>query len=541
MRRLTLGAAAVVVVALGLSACTSSSQPVTAASDGTTTYQTGTPTKEVSDVAWYTFYRPVLGLVAATFADYPELMVTANLCESVVRVEPDFSIAPGIADFTVNQDSTVFTYKIRSGATFWDGSPVTTDDVIFSIKANTTPPWGAQNASVDAQIKSINATAPDTVTITLKAPNVIFNNLLAGSAGKVYQKKQAEQAGDAWGSPQGGIMCSGPYKVGKWDPANSLQIVRNDSYWSDDFKPLAKKITFSWPQDPTTLTNAFKTGWNIPPSIIAPLQAASSAGQMYVGSADTGLQMYGLIVSDVKSGNLADVNIRQALSKSIDREAIADKVYNGAADPLAVLAPRGSFSYAEDTFVAAAAKSSVKLDLEGAKALIAQTGKPAPNLVLAFPAGDSLATVTATALKTNVEAAGFGMTLKPMPPAEYAQLFNPQSDARKGVDLFFTIYAPVVRDPLVYYDDLLSSTGVYNFNSYNNARLDSDLAVARAATDDQVRADAIVKAQDQFVRDLPLIPLAAPRVTVWEGSGITGAPTTFTYLNSPWGALIGGK
>ncbi|MEU6718074.1 ABC transporter substrate-binding protein [Nonomuraea sp. NPDC046802] len=512
--------------------------------NGSKVYRAGTPTKPLDQVKWYTFYRPVLGLVSAAFNDYPELMVNANLCESVVRLDPDYSIKPGLTTFTVNPDSTVFTYKIRPGAKFWDGSPVTTGDIIYSITANTTGSTGAQNATIGNEIKSMVATAPDTVTITLKAPDIIFNDQLAGSAGKVYQKKQAQAAGQNWGLPAAGVMCTGPYKTGRWDPASSLEIVRNDDYWGPDFKPLVRSVVFSWPQDPTTLANAFRGGtldggWNIPPSIVPTLQRSGN-GTMIVGSSDNAVQMYGLVVSNTTKGSLADPKVRQALSKSIDRDAIAAKIYNGAADPLAGLIPPGSIGDDSTSLKSATARISTAQDVVGAKQLIAETGKPAPTLTLALPAADALANPTAVAVQSQAAAAGFKITLKPMEPNQYAQLFADPA-ARKGVDLFFTVYAPIVHDPIVYLNDLIAADGVYNFNGYDNPMVQRALADARAQTDPAKRADGLLRAQDQFLKDLPLLPLTAPRVTVWEGPGLTGSPTTFTYVQSPWAALLGGK
>lgn len=542
--RKTRWAASALVAAVLLGGCTQGSNQAETASDGATTFRTGVPTKPIPSVDWYTFYRPVLGLVAATWADYPEYMVNSNLCESIVRVEPDYSIVPGIADFTVSDDYKTYAYTIREGAAFWDGSPVTTDDVIFSITANTSPPFGGAFFAVAELIDSVAATDTNTVTITLKQPDINFNSLMTGAAGKIYQKKQAEAAGEGWGSPDVGVMCTGPYTLGSWDPASSLSIKKNPNYWSDDFSPLVDELVFTWPQDPTTLTNAFTSseiqgGWNIPPSIIPPLQG-SGKGQMYVGSRDTAVQMYGLIVSNVQEGPLADPRMRQAISALIDRDAIASKVYNGAADPLYTLSTPGSITYEQDAFNAANQAAATGADPEKAKQLVEQAGQAGKTLVLALPAGDSLATITAKAIQTDAAKAGITMELKPMEASQYALVFlDPAS--REGIDLFFTIYAPTVRDPVQNYFETLVTGQVNNFNGYSNPEIDALINEARVSTDPAVRAQKVIAAQQIYLSDLPYITISAPRVTVWQGTGLTGAPTTFTWINSPWAALLGGS
>lgn len=543
MRRTALGSAALAAAIL-LAGCSSGSKEVTSAQDGATAFRTGEPTQPVESVSWYTFYRPVLGLVSATWNDYPELMVNANLCESIVRVQPDFSVVPGIADFEISDDFTTYTYTIREGAAFWDGSPVTADDVVFSINANSTPPFGGANFQIAEAMDSIKATDDRTVVITLKKPDINFNGLMTGTPGKIYQKKQAEAAGEGWGGPEAGVMCSGPYKLGAWDPANSLSIVKNDAYWSTDFTPLVKEVVFTWPQDPTTLSNAFqsgeiKGGWNIPPSIIAPLQE-SGKGQMYVGASDSAMQMYGLIVGNVKEGKLADPRMRQAISALIDREAIAAKVYNGAADALYTLTTPGSITYENSAFTEANTAAATGADPERAKQLVAESGQSGTPLVMAFPAGDSLATVSAKAIQTDAKKAGIEIELRPTDPAEYAMLFIDPA-TREGVDLFFTIYAPTVRDPVQNYFETLVTGQVNNFNGYSNPEVDELLLSARASTDPAERAEKVLKAQEIFLADLPYITITAPRVTVWEGTGLTGAPTTFTWPHSPWAALLGGS
>lgn len=541
-QRAFIAAGLVAVAAIAVGGCGGSGSTVSL--DTKSAVRTGIPHKELDHVDWYTFYRPVLSLVTATTADYPEEMVAANLCESVVRMAPDYSLVPGLTDFKQNQNATEFTYTIRSGAKFWDGTPVTAADVLFSLKANMSPPFGTTNAPIGEQIKSMTAVGDNGVKIVLKQPDIRFNYKLASNAGVVYQKKQAEAAGQGWGTPAGKVMCSGPYELGEWNPASSVTIVRNENYWSSDFKPLVKSITFSWPQDPTTINNAFTSGsldggWNVPPSIIAPLQS-SGAGQMFVGGPDTGLQNYALVPANLEEGAISDPRIRHALSLAIDREALAEKLFDGAAKPLYTLAPPGSFSYAKADFVSAEAEADTGRDVAKAKKLIEETGKPAPQLTLAYPAGDALATPTAVAVQSQAREAGISITLKPMPAAQYGSLFI--NLPKKNVDLIFSVYAPPVQlDPLAYYQMALSSTGVDNFNFYSDPRTEKLIAEAAVETNTDVRAEKTLEVQEIFNEQLPWISLESLPVTVWQGKQLTGAPTTFTYLESPWATQLGGK
>ena len=543
MRKTKIGVAVALSIAV-LTGCSSGTTTAIVAEENPANFRTGEPTTELASVSWYTFYRPVLGLVSATWMDYPELMVNANLCESIVRVEPDFSIVPGLTEFEINDDFTTFTYTIREGAAFWDGTPLTTEDIIFSLTANTTPPFGGANFGTAALIKSIEATDDSTVTITLNESNINFNALMAGAAGKVYQKAQAEQAGETWGNPEGRVMCTGPYTLGEWDPATSLTILKNENYWGPDFAPLVDEFVFTWPQDPTILSNAFQAGeimggWNPPPSIVVPLQK-SGKGEMFVGTTDSAMQMYGLIVSDLTQGPLAKTEMRQAISSLIDRDAITSKVYGGAAIPLYTLTTPGSISYEKDAFQEANATAEANFEPGNAAELASQAGYNGETLVLAIPAGDSLATTSAKAIQTDAEKAGIIIEIKPMEASDYAVIFIDPS-AREGIDLFFTIYAPTVKDPVQNYFETLVTGQVNNFNGYSNPEVDALITEARSSTDLALRTENVLKAQEIYLEEVPYITIASPRVTVWQNEKITGAPTTFTWTNSPWAALSGGK
>ncbi|SVD71431.1 uncharacterized protein METZ01_LOCUS424285, partial [marine metagenome] len=262
-------------------------------------FRTGTPTGELDAITWYTFYRPAFGLVGFQFADYPEMMVDANLCESLVRINPDFSLTPGLASWE-NVNATTVKYTIRDGAKFWDGQPVTAEDVVYSLGLHLDPTKGSLFFMPHKNVDSIRAIDDRTVEVKLQTPDNTWTGHMAGPSGKIYQKAHTEAAGGDWGSPAGLVMCSGPYKPGKWAPGESLEIVRNDNYWNDDFGQLVRSVTFVWPQDPATVANAMNSGeidggWEIPPASMPALRNGN-AGKLFVGPADTSYQNFSLIV-----------------------------------------------------------------------------------------------------------------------------------------------------------------------------------------------------------------------------------------------------
>jgi len=504
-------------------------------------FRTGKPTGEIDSITWYTFYRPAFGLVSFQFGDYPEMMIAANLCESLVRINPDFSLTPGVASWE-KVDATTYNYTIRDGAQFWDGQPVTAEDVVFSLGLHKNPERGSIYFTPHLNVDSVTATGEKSVQVKLQQPDNTWNGQMAGPAGAIYQKAHTEAAGGDWGTPAGLVMCTGPYKPGKWVPGESLEIVRNDNYWNDEFGQLVRSVNFVWPQDPATVANAMNSGeidggWDIPPASMSALRS-SEAGKLYVGQAEHAFQNFSLIVGNFEQGPLADVRVRQALSMAIDRKGMSKAIYSGGAEPLYSVVTKGLVSYEKDIFTEAANRIAVARDIEGAKAIMKDVGKLDRPVVFAHPTGSSLGIEMAAAVEAAANRVGIPFKVVGLPSNQYGALFYDPA-AREGIDVWFTISFSVARDPLEALADVMGPGALFNYGGYTNDKVADLLTRAKAETDSAARAKLVVEIQDIFVRDLPWIPLVAPTVRVFENNGLTGAPKSFVYLNYPWAADLG--
>ena len=125
---------------------------------------------------------------------------------------------------------------LKDGVTFWDGKPMTADDVVFSLGRARDAKLGGFYPQVFARVKDIKATGPLEVTITMTEPDYWFRSELSGPAGVVLEKAFVEAAGEKFGTVDGGTMCTGPYKLDSWKTGEGVTIVKNDTYW-DTAKP----------------------------------------------------------------------------------------------------------------------------------------------------------------------------------------------------------------------------------------------------------------------------------------------------------------
>jgi peptide/nickel transport system substrate-binding protein len=504
---------------------------------------TGTATKDVDAVTWSGDYRPLLSLDPVKIPDYPEETAIPNICEPLIRVAPDYSLSAGLAQSFTFSDPTTLVLKLRPGVTFSDGAPMTAQDVAYSLNRNLDPKVASGYGYLFAKVKAITVTDASTVTITFSQPSPTFPDTLATLAGAVVEQKFAKAKGEAFGSPDAGVVCTGPFTFTSYDGSTKLVLTRNDHYWDTAHKAHAKTFTFVYTADNSALVNGLTSGqiqgaFNIPSNLLDQLRSASD-GKVYLGGEGSTPVNLDLLMSK-DSGSGADPRVRQALSLVIDRQAIAKTIFKGASDPLYKVVGPGLWGYQKDAFRAAYQTLVKQPDVTAAKSLVQQAGATGSTLTLAYASGNPQLVQLATVLQQ--EAAQIGITLKlvGVPNQQYGALFS-DPNARKPFDLFITLNYVELPEPALM-DQLYGATGGgTNFSGYSNSTVDRALDQAAQTSDPAARAKLLLDAETQLAKDLPSIPIVQPRAIVFQSNQLAGAPLTFSYMTSPWAAAIGGK
>jgi len=535
-------------VLLALTACSGSGSSPTPSGSAIATISasqvsTGTARGDVDAVTWSGDYRPLLNLDPLKIADYPEETAIPNLCEPLLRVGDDYKLFPGLAQSYAFTNPTTLVLKLRQDVKFSDGQPMTSADVAYSLNRNLDPKVASNYAFTFTKVKAITATDASTVTITFTQPAPTFVTALGTLAGAVVEKKFAQAKGQAFGSPDTGVVCTGPFKFTSYDGSTKLVLTRNDGYWDTARKAHAKTFTFVYAVDNSALVNGLTSGqidgaFNVPSSLLDQLGSATT-GKAYVGGeGSTPVNLDLLMSKDTGPG--ADVRVRQALSMVIDREAIAKTVLKGAADPLYQVVGPGLWGYGEQAFRAAYQQHVRKPDVAAAKALVRQAGAAGATLVLGYPTGNPQLVQLATVLQQEAAEIGITLKLNGLPNQQYGSLFS-DPGARKPLDLFITLNYTELPEPLVMDQLIGTKTGATNFSGYANPEVQRLLDQAAQSADPAARAKLIIEAQNQLATDLPSIPIAQPRAIVYQNNRLTGAPLTFAYMTSPWAAAIGAR
>jgi peptide/nickel transport system substrate-binding protein len=541
--RINLRHGAVALVAtLPIAACgggnSSSSTAGSPATSGLTN-QLPAPKGDVAHLNWAMPQGEPASIDPTQGSDLSPTFVTSNLCESLLKLNPDFSIANNLASKVATPDPTTYVYTLRDGVRFWDGKPMTADDVVYSLK------YAARPESFVAfffeNVKSIRATGPHQVTVKLSKPDALFNRELAGSPGAVMEKAFSEKAGKKLGTAKGGLMCTGPFKLASWKSGQSIELVRNDDYWDPAGRAKAATVSLKFLTDSTALAQALIAGevdgaYEIPPAIIPSLQKASS-GRLHQGPSTEYLEMGALR----PGGPLANPDLRAALFWSIDRKALASAVFHNTATPNYTLVSTNSFDPgAKRVYQQAYAKyaKAHTLTIDQAKQLVQKAGARGKTIKLAALAGDATQSQLAQLVQEQGQQLGLKIKIEPVQPTQYAQLFvDPK--LRGNYDLYFVTGFNGLPEPVELLGFVITSKAFYNFTGYSNKQVDQLIDQARQTADAQERAKLVTRAQDIFEREPHDTSLLSRNEVMFLNKKYTGAITSFTYLGRPSLAAIG--
>lgn len=503
-------------------------------------------TEDVAEVTWG--LREGEPALLAPGGDYN--FVTPNLCDSLLRVTPDFDVESGIAENADWTDPVTFVIDIREGVAFWDGTPVTPDDVVYSLERNRDQRsafFGATVLIVPGP-DGIAVTGPTQVTVRFIAPDSTFRDAIAGGAGAVLSKAFGEQAGSALGTSAAGVLCAGPYTFESWTPGQQIVTVANEDYWGG--APKVGKITYRFIPDGTTLTNALLAGeidgaYNVAPASRGEFES-STEGRLVMGPSTASFSF-----GPTRSGGLgANPMIRQALSLAIDRPQYIQTVLNGLGEPQSTFVAPFSWQSMEASDIYRAgydALDAPAMDIDAAKALVEESGEDTSvPLRIVVPAGSTELSQTAAIIQSAAQQIGLTAEIDERQAADYAAMFSDpfNEGLRENTDLIAATGYTETPGVLAYPQLFLLPTdlgGIFNWSGYADPEVTGALQAARTTPDASGAAAAYVDAQTIFAPDQLQVTLAGVYHTTFLNEGLSGVVTSVAAYSSPWALTLGGK
>ncbi|MFF8841268.1 ABC transporter substrate-binding protein [Streptomyces sp. NPDC015127] len=465
--------------------------------------------------------------------------VLTNVCERLYQLQPDMTVRPSLVGKAARPDPTTLVLSLRDGVTFHDGSAMTADDVLYSLKRHADPEM--EQSDEFENVARMTKTGDREITIAFKQPDALFTKALAGDAGLVYNREQVEQAGKDFGTPGRPDACSGPYRLTDWKSGESITLTRHDGYWGK--KPLTQKVVFRWADD-SAMVNALRTG-------AADGTYADSIGTAAALRGKPGLdQHYGpstaaLALIPTERGGLSDPDVRKALSLALDRAGIAKSGYGGLVEPWATPVGSGAWGYEKAAFAAAqkqltgAPAHPDAADIARAKELVAKADAAPDGPIVIGTDSSQGRLVIANAVRAALQQIGLKGQIKTVPSAEYGEFYG-DKQARADIDVLVADWYISKSDPIGFYDNGVSDSS-NNWVGFRSPAYDSKVEEALRTLDDKKRAALVTDVQRQFSDAAVWIPIAQMPTALVIDDKLTGPPASMAYLYYPWAAELGAK
>ncbi|WP_157217398.1 ABC transporter substrate-binding protein [Flavisphingomonas formosensis] len=247
--------------------------------------------------------------------------------ETLVRLDAQGTVKPWLAQrWTASSDGLIYSFTLRPDVRFHDGAPFTARDAAFSLMRAIAP--GSTNAQAGALsvIARAEAVAPLILRVTLKRPDADFLRLLSyGDAAMVSPRSASALASAPIGT--------GPFRFSAWRRGEAITLARNDAYWGAHAR--LARIVFRFIADPSAAFAAIKAHdvdifKDFPaPETLAQLQADPTI-KLAIGPTEGQV----ILAFNQRSGPLADLRVRQAISHALDRRAIIDGAMFGYGTPI---------------------------------------------------------------------------------------------------------------------------------------------------------------------------------------------------------------
>lgn len=491
-----------------------------------------------------------------------------TLFETLLIIDEDNNVQPGQAEkYTVSDDGLTWTFTMRDGLKWSDGTELNAKDFEYTFKriADTSlaAPYaetvigmidGYEDAIGNPDADGNPTTTPDkellnvkasedgrTLTIVLSWPCSYFDKIVAFGTMSPVQKATVEANGDSWATDPETYVCNGPYKITSWTPSEKIVCEKNENYvggW-DSERIVNNKLTFLLLEDSSAAYAAYNSGTaqmikDVPTEEIGSLKKAEDGGDFYV---DTILGTY-YINLNLDKEPFNDVNVRKALSLSIDREHVANVIMDGTYSAAynyvgpGVVDSEGMFL--DNAVAANDGKTYISEDYEAnlaaAKQALADAG---------YPNGEGFPTITYSTNDSGyhkvlaeylqqVWKEELGITMK-IDVVDW-QAFTPQRRAgnyeiaRNGWVMDYNDASNMI--------ELFYSSNGNNDGKYNNPAFDAAIDASKVA-DKNVHFEKLHEAEQIVSEDYGFIPVAYYNDFWLQSSSLKGtwhSPYGYWYL-----------
>lgn len=422
---------------------------------------------------------------------YFSFEVLENVYDTLVEPDADLQMRPALAEsWDVTPDQLTWTFHLRRGVKFHDGSPLTADDVVYTYRRII----DEELTNVDklSAITDVRATNPSTVVIRLKQPSPNLLTNLGGFKGMAIVQRKNVESGEITTHPIG----TGPFSFEGQKSGDSITLNANPDYWAGP--PKVPGVIFRFIPEKSTALSALQAGeidWtdSIPTQRVNQLKDDDSVNLAVVPSND-----YWYLALNEARKPWNDVRVRQAIAYAIDRDAIVAATSYGTAANNQLAIPKGNFWHTD--------YSRYHYDIDQAKRLLAEANASPQNLDMLVTTEYPETVTAAQIIADNLAPLGITVNIRTV---DFATWLDEQNTGH--FDMLMMGWLGNI-DPDDFYYAQHHTDGTSNAQKYSNPEVDKLLDAGRVETNQDARADIYRRAATIIADECSYIYLYNPSV-----------------------------
>jgi peptide/nickel transport system substrate-binding protein/oligopeptide transport system substrate-binding protein len=406
------------------------------------------------------------------------VMACTLIYEGLVRLDAKLNIqGAGAESWDISDDGKTYTFHIRMGLKWADGSEITSEDFRYSLERALSKDFANGSAgyylsNIEGSQEWTNATAqglsgvttdgPDKLVIKINTPGVYFLDQLTYIGAAVVPKKLIDQYGDKWVEHAWG---TGPFMLKEWKHNQGLSLVPNPNYWRG--QPQLAGVEMPFVQNADTAFQLYQTNQldimgsqQFPPAEVASMSQKSDFKQVpqffvaYIGFNN-------------KKAPLDNVSLRRALALAVDKKTLADRVLAGAAVATDHIVPPGMPGYFEGLVPLAFNPDTAKSEL----AKVSNVG----NISLSYTTGqadfDKVAATVQQMWKQNL---GLDVTLNGEEQGKFNDDLTAMANdpAASNMEMYISVWGADYPDPQNFLTQQLHTDVGNNNGHWSDAEFD---------------------------------------------------------------------
>jgi len=456
--------------------------------------------------------------------------ITANnafaidkIFESLLTFGADGQIEPWLAEsYDISDDQLVYTFHLREGLLFSDGTPVTADDVVFSLNRHLEV---GGPLPLSAPVTGVEPTDDSTVTITLSAPYTPFLGQISQFSNGIFPKDFGGKTEEEFFADPIG---TGPFVLDEWDPSGDISFVKNEHYWQEG-KPYVDALHYKLVADDTQQIQQLTSGEVDAIDTVNPANVEQLESNDSVTVSRTGGWAIEQVFFNTLDEHFADVNVRRAIAQAIDREGLAAATTFGTADVADALIPPTIEYSASDAGYALA------YDVDAAKQSLAESAFPDGfTTTILVASGNAQRAQEAQIIQQALAPLGITVEIESIDLASFRARF------------FALDYQVMINSGL---SDAPDPDGLATFQadpegfsksywtSYTSPEVTDLIHQGRATAPGDERKDIYLQIQEILANDVPYIPLFYPqtlKATTSSVHGLTVLPNGSIRFQDAW-------